>query len=827
MSNSESMVQKMSTIVNDAPIIQDESKLKISTLDTAKIPFQQAATNLDRNLHNQITEVNDTIYAVMNAYDERIDVQGCRTDLFWRLTGITSTTQTVGGGAGGRGPDMYRFTCTKLGTIYSKAAMTGVTDATEGSATTVGLTTNTVTYYDGTSYTNFNLEPDGEGDLLNGIGSGLDVYYQSDRLHGLKLYDEPYAKDVLDTFRGVGVGTIGISAGGVNIFTQIGLESFTYPHNAPISFTQAVDDPVGGGNQSSWMEDYFAEVQANYQSTSKLTMVSTGGHAAFLTNADLQTEIQNDLGSSAGSGTITNTQLTIVPTDGETHSIGSTSYPVMGKLYVPTGLAPSSIDVVVVFHGTVDESSSDTIQDASNTALTQFLDQNNLNIRDKIIFSAAYPQDHISNTRQYNLDGVGTETSTFLMGDNLPYVRAAIGWVKNSLNSYMSANSISKTIGDVYLFGHSQGGALVTKVNTLDTGITRVIANAPGPIQFDETCTNSSASSSTSCQKIVSIYGPTGWIGSSAANNPMTILKPATDIDIKVGQLMTPSVSGYFANNSVTVVGVGTTNADLSPYPFTGIATSKPQVVPYITLDQVPVQAITAPLSTGEYVDMLFSQDPNTIDDSLAVTQQDNPYVDQTIEIMSYNRAGAGVSIKYDNSGISSGTRAWNKFLDGMPDPDTSDPEDDSTISEPAIGADKIYYRIGFTDKPIIPPLLGGDASDAEEGDTISVSETSLPFTTLYESLPSCDDTALNAAILARDTAESNLASDSDFDNKITLSNEIKRKMNEEFNLRIWAYRMQIGTSKKALSDFNSFDSLVTNSDYADIMNEGSLEDFA
>ena len=819
MAYSDDMVQNVSTIVNDAPIIQDEAKSKISTLDTAKIPFQRAATNLDRNLHDQITATNDTIYAVRDAYDERIDVQGCRTDLFWRLTGITSTTQT----SGGRGPDMYHFTCTKLGASYSKAAMTGVTTGTSSAATAAGLTTNTVTYYNGTSYTNFNLEPEGEGDVLNGVGSGLDAYYQPDNLHGLKLYDEPYAKDTLDTFRGVGVGTIGIGGGGVNIFTQIGLESFTYPQNAPISFTQAVDDPVGGGNQSSWMEDYFNEVHASYQTTSKLTMVPTGGHAAFLTNADLQTEIQTDLGSSAGSGTITNTQLTIVPTDGETHSIGSTSYPVMGKLYVPTGLAPSSIDVVVVFHGTVDESSSDTIQDASNTALTQFLDQSNLNIRDKIIFSAAYPQDHISNTRQYNLAGVGTETPTFLMGDNLPYVRAAIGWVKNSLNSYMSANSISKTIGDVYLFGHSQGGALVTKVNTLDTGITRVIANAPGPIQFDQTCTSGGGSSSTSCQKIVAIYGPTGWVGSSTANNPMTILKPATDIDIKVGQLMTPSVSGYFASNSVTVVGVGTTNADLSPYPFTGIATTKPQVVPLITLDQLPVQAITAPLATGEYVDMLFSQDPSTISDSLAVKQTDNPYVDQSIEIMSYNRAGAGVSIKYDNSGISSGTRSWNKFLDGMPDPDTEDPEDDSTISEPSLGADKIYYRIGFPDKPILYPG-GGDAS---EGDSVIISETLLPLANLYQSLPSCNNTALNAAISARDTAESNLNSDSDFDKKITTSNEIKRKMNEEFNLRIWAYRMQIGTSQDAQADFNNFDDLITNSDYADIMNEGSLEDFA
>ena len=42
--------------------------------------------------------------------------------------------------------------------------------------------------------------------------------------------------------------------------------------------------------------------------------------------------------------------------------------------------------------------------------------------------------------------------------------------------------------------------------------------------------------------------------------------------------------------------------------------------------------------------------------------------------------------------------------------------------------------------------------------------------------------------------AETNLANDSDFPKKISLSNSIKEKVNDEFNLRTYkAYRMQIG----------------------------------
>ena len=52
-------------------------------------------------------------------------------------------------------------------------------------------------------------------------------------------------------------------------------------------------------------------------------------------------------------GLVLLTMHTIVPTDGETHTINGTSYPVMGKLYVPVGLTDNQIDVVVVFHGTL------------------------------------------------------------------------------------------------------------------------------------------------------------------------------------------------------------------------------------------------------------------------------------------------------------------------------------------------------------------------------------------------------------------------------------------------------------------------------------------
>ena len=116
------------------------------------------------------------------------------------------------------------------------------------------------------------------------------------------------------------------------------------------------------------------------------------------------------------------------------------------------------------------------------------------------------------------------------------------------------------------------------------------------------------------------------------------------DIDIKVGQIVTPNINGFFNyskcdcdecwNNYSQLV-------SLSIYRY--CKTSKLHTVPYITVDQLPVRSITGHTlisggsNDGEYVYMLFSQDPNTIDDT-HLEMDDSPYVNQTIEIMSYSR---------------------------------------------------------------------------------------------------------------------------------------------------------------------------------------------
>ena len=121
-----------------------------------------------------------------------------------------------------------------------------------------------------------------------------------------------------------------------------------------------------------------------------------------------------------------------------------------------------------------------------------------------------------------------------------------------------------------------------------------------------------------------------------------------------------------------------------------------------------------------------------------------NPYVEQSIEIMKHDQAGSGVKIVYDNSGIGSGTTSWNQFMDGLSDPnvDFDEDEEDTVISEPPLGV------IGsITELDLLINQFFHWVEMHRRGDTVQVSKTLLPTSVMYQSLSSCDDTALNEAI--------------------------------------------------------------------------------
>jgi hypothetical protein len=311
----------------------------------------------------------------------------------------------------------------------------------------------------------------------------------------------------------------------------------------------------------------------------------------------------------------------------------------------------------------------------------------------------------------------------------------------------------------------------------------------------------------------------------SAGLNTMTLLTPNLNLGIATGMVVTPSRLGIFASGNNTVVGVGTTIVDLRPYGdvIASVGATSIYTVPLITLQDPAVGLVTAPGSDGNYTYFDFSKDPNLISDKLAVDITDQAYVPQVISLMvggSGRNFGEGVKIKYINNGVSPATQEWNAFLEGLPEPDQNfekidDTDDIILVEPPKIGAGKIYYPIGFGQKPI---LLGG--SDASEGDTRTFEGAAGYAQAAYASLSACNDTALNAAIGVRNTAESALSGSNSFPEKVSLVNSIRSKRNN-INITIWAYRGMIGNSENEFTKNEDFMNNLDSSPYKDLINTG------
>jgi hypothetical protein len=120
----------------------------------------------------------------------------------------------------------------------------------------------------------------------------------------------------------------------------------------------------------------------------------------------------------------------------------------------------NEVDVLMVYHGTVGFDNK--IVEAAYKTLRGF--KRILDRTDMMIVSVAYPEEHL------------------LFGDNILHAEAALLWIKNE-----AARELGITIKKIFLAGHSQGGYLVTRLNTIHS-VDGVVANAPGPLNLVYRC---------------------------------------------------------------------------------------------------------------------------------------------------------------------------------------------------------------------------------------------------------------------------------------------------------------------------------------------------
>lgn len=160
-----------------------------------------------------------------------------------------------------------------------------------------------------------------------------------------------------------------------------------------------------------------------------------------------------------------------------TISYGGVSLQVV--IYVP----PVAVkDALVLYHPTV--WFDDRILGAAENTLDNF--KRLLNRDDMLLVSVAYPQQNRE------------------IGEGLREAEAALLWVRNE-----ASRALGVSINRVFIAGHSQGAYVVTRLNTLQP-TNGVIANAPGPLDFEYRCLleeRGSAPGSQECGLMVQRYG--------------------------------------------------------------------------------------------------------------------------------------------------------------------------------------------------------------------------------------------------------------------------------------------------------------------------------
>ena len=170
---------------------------QIVLVDDEKSLYDQAIFRLDNDLLGEIQIVNRALDDVKDAYQDRISV-GCRTDLFWRVTGFTAGS--------GDDDDSYQFTCTKLAAGGYEQVGVGT------SVLILNPATDALTRYPLNEY---NSEQEGTPQRSF---FGFDPR----NFYGLKYYDEPYSLDIGDTFVTAFIGTMALGGTTVTVMQPVG-----------------------------------------------------------------------------------------------------------------------------------------------------------------------------------------------------------------------------------------------------------------------------------------------------------------------------------------------------------------------------------------------------------------------------------------------------------------------------------------------------------------------------------------------------------------------------------------------------------------------------
>ena len=277
---------------------------------------------------------------------------------------------------------------------------------------------------------------------------------------------------------------------------------------------------------------------------------------------------------------------------------------------------------------------------------------------------------------------------------------------------------------------------------------------------------------------------------------------------LKVGQLIVPEVSSVFSGIT-KITGITTGKTDLTRIvPLNdpvGIATTL-SWVNILTVDNIALQTLKAPLDDGTYPDFDILDDPANFADQgreqYSLDKELDPFLPQTVGIMQTSTVGTGVSVALDNSGYPTAAIAWDPNLEGyVVEYSSRGVALAGPVQAPKVGSGQCFWRVGF-DK--YPKTSGGNR--AAEGATRSVDDSQI--NNVYGTLSqgsSCTalDTAVTDAIgiaTAKETTIRGVSAQTARNLKVDGLNSLRGERNDDYSLPIWGMRVGIGAQNEIVT---------------------------
>ena len=796
---------------------------KITVLDLNKRPHEEMVETVDKNVVEIIDSANNRIIDKQTAYQDRID-SPCRTDLFWRVVGITSeVVQTKGGG---RERLIYDLECTRLSPNGYRDVVIFAPDKPWNRfygnhlRNRYGLV---ITYDDGKTLERIT----DTGKVSNKTSDRFAM--EKEDFFGAKYYDQPLTHDVFDSFVGeftgiveagstvitsieksflipeAGIGTvgnliqckkagvIGVTADSTAKIVGIGTTAgslarrtnlITGIGSAQVTATSVYSIDVleqGGGYTYGTTPSVVIDPPGNVGASATVTINASGGVASFtVTNSGVGYTVAPDV-------------TVVAPLHASAVGSGNT-----GALGAITGVTTDSAGIGYLQVPTITFADPTTFSFNSNSQI---------NAGTNRITLGGGTQPYQNNTQiRYNVGAGNTAGNIFGLTDQTVYfvVNADGTSIQVATTQGGSAIDLDATAASETNF--FQGLTATGTVNVLPDGTVGFVTLTSGGSGYTDDpaisygnsgIVTATATAVLSGSEVDSITVDTAGSGYTLSSPPtVTIAEP---FNVGAAATATVSIGGTIDSINVTNPGAG--------YTFTPKVTVGPPFDDELntyTIDSQTIGSASYPEPNGGEVTFTILRTPEDIK-SVAQPLFTNPLSPQTIGTMDLNTLGIGTMIELNRTGISSAKRTWRPELVSL----------GAGYEEPSVGADHLYHRVGFDYAPITDPT--NSTSYASEGDKLTLTQNTLggsysivgvagayQFEDFVATLPACTSTitnALNDAITTAANAVTNVSGkNTELSDKMEFSNAV-RKGRDDINLEISSLRSIIGELEREIRE--------------------------